>query len=155
MMYYVHVDVHQQMLNVTSRLAVKVKYLPDGIVDWSDTSPQRSRSTLTINDLVPNEADGEEMYIRAVKYMMRFMATHFRAFSQFKVQVPPLTSPHPVTKSQVAQLKILDKDEKYTNINIDILECFKSDAQFSCNPQVHVYVYFINTNININFIKSG
>ena len=81
MMYYVHVDVHQQMLNVTSRLAVKVKYLPEGIIDWSDTSPQRSRNTLSINDLIPNEADGEEMYIRAVEYVMRFMATHFRALS--------------------------------------------------------------------------
>ena len=74
-------DMHQQMVNVTSRLAVKVKYLPDGIIDWSDATPQRSRSTLTIDDLIPNEADGEEMYTRAVEYVMRFMATHFRAFT--------------------------------------------------------------------------
>ena len=67
---------------------------------------------------------------------MRFMATYFKALFRFQHKVPPLKCPHPVSKSQVAPLKILDKDEKYTQVNIEILESFKADAQLPCNPQV-------------------
>ena len=30
----------------------------------------------------------------------------------------------------------LEKDEKYTEVNIAILESFRCDAQLSCDPQV-------------------
>ena len=93
-------DVHQQMVNVTSRLAVKVKYLPDVIIDWSDATPQRSRSTHHWS--LSKEADSEEMYTRAVEHVMRFMATHFWAFTWFKMQMqaPPLKSP-PSSSEQI------------------------------------------------------
>ena len=124
------------MLNVTSRLGVKIKYLPPGEINWSDTTPQKCRSTLTISDLIPNERDGEEMYSRAVHYVMRFLTTTFKAFHKFQKEVPPLKSPHTASKSQVAPLKVLEKDEKYTEVNIAILESFRCDAQLSCDPQV-------------------
>ena len=115
---------------------MKVKYILSREVDWNDTTPQKSRSELTIDDLIPNEADGEEMFVRAVQYVMRFMVTHFKAFAHLKNKVFPLKLPHPVKKSEVAPLKILDKDEKYTQANIEILESFKKDAHMTCNPQV-------------------
>ena len=62
MSYYMYIDIHPDMMNVTSRLAVQVKYLPEGNVDRSDTRPQRTRSELTIDDLIPNESDGEQLY---------------------------------------------------------------------------------------------
>ena len=90
--------IHPEMLYVTSRLAVKVKYIPSWEVDWKDATPQKSRSELTIDDLIPNEADGEEMFARAVQYVMRFMVTHYKAFAHLKNKVLPLKSPYPVKK---------------------------------------------------------
>ena len=47
-MYYTSfIDRHSSMLNLTTRLAVNIRYLPDWEVDWSDTCPQRSRESLT------------------------------------------------------------------------------------------------------------
>ena len=45
------------MLNLTSRLAIKIKYLPDYEFDWSDTSPQRPQTSLRVEDFLPNEND--------------------------------------------------------------------------------------------------
>ena len=121
------------MMNVTSRLAVKVKYLPEGNVDWSDTCPQKSRSELTIDDLIPNESDGKQLYKRAVEYMMRFLVNHFKSLHHLKSQAPVSQTPYPVSKSHVVPMKILDKDEKYTK---DILECLKTDANLRGDHQV-------------------
>ena len=116
------IDTHPEMMNVTSRLAVQIKYLPQGVVNWSDSQPQKKRRELTIHDIVPSESDGLMMYNRAVDYVMRFMASHFKALSKFVTQVPQLKSPHPVSKSIVAPMRILLQDEKYTEANIEILE---------------------------------
>ena len=124
------------MMNVTSRLAVKVKNLPDGNVDWSDTRPQRSRSELTIDDFIPNERDGEQLYERATEYVMRFLVNHFTSLHHLKHHAPDLQTPHPVSKSHVVPMKILHKDEKYTKDTIDILDCLKTDANLIGNHQV-------------------
>ena len=92
-------DIHPDMMNVTSRLAVKVKYLPEGNIDWSDTRPQTSRSKLTIDDLIPNESDGVQLYKRAVEYVMRFLVNHFTSLHHLKSHAPVLQTPHPVSKS--------------------------------------------------------
>ena len=130
------IDIHPEMLNVTSRLAVQIKYLPQGAVNWSDKEPQMKRSELAVHDIVPSESDGLNMYNRAVDYVMRFMASHFKAFSRFANQVPQLKSPHVVSQSMVAPMKILHKDEKYTEANVEILEQIMSDAQLKGDPQV-------------------
>lgn len=52
-------DQHANMLNITSRLAVNIRYVPDWEFDWSDTSPQRSRESLTISDFMLSESDGK------------------------------------------------------------------------------------------------
>lgn len=142
-----YIDIHPDMMNVTSRLAVQVKYLPEGNVDWSDTRPQRTRSELTIDDLIPNESDGEQLYKRAVEYMMRFLVKHFTSLHHLKKHTPALQTPHPVSKSHVVPMKILHKDEKYTKDTIDILECLKSDATLTGDHQVciHMEINLINT----------
>ena len=112
-MYSVIIDIHPEMMNVTSRLAVQIKYLPQGVVNWSDTHPQKNRGELAVHD-IPSESDGLMMYNRAVDYVMRFMASHFKAFSKFANEVPQLKSPHVVIQSIVAPMKILHKDEKYS-----------------------------------------
>ena len=135
-MYNVIIDIYPEMMNVTSRLAVQMKYLPQGVVNWSDTHPQKSRGELAVHDIIPSESDGLMMYNRAVDYVMRFMASHFKAFSKFANQVPQLKSPHVVSQSIVAPMKILHKDEKYTEANVEILEQIMYDAQLKGDPQV-------------------
>ena len=124
------------MMNMTSRLAVKIKNVPSGSVNWSDKTPQGSRSCLKAEDIIPNEDDGEVMRKRATAYIMRFMVGTFKALSHLENQVPKQHSPHPVSKSQVAPMKILDVDEKYTQCNLDILDQLKRDAELCGDHQV-------------------
>ncbi len=51
--------------------------MPDGEINWSDNLPHKSRSALTLEDLIPNQSDGEELHKRAVAYVMCFMVTKF------------------------------------------------------------------------------
>lgn len=46
---YVHVlNVHRpNMNNVTSRLAIQIKHIPEGQADWHDSKPQQTVSPLT------------------------------------------------------------------------------------------------------------
>ena len=71
---------HAQMLNITSRIAIRIRHLPNWEVDWSDTTPQRSRTTLTAVDFLMNEADTAEIHERAVRYMMQFMVSALSTF---------------------------------------------------------------------------
>ena len=51
-------------MNLTSRLAVQIKHLPDWEFKWADAKPLRSRESLDIADILPTEHDfGEEQYI--------------------------------------------------------------------------------------------
>lgn len=78
------------MVNMTSRLAVKIKNVPPGSVDWSDK---------TLQDITPNEEDGEVMSKRATAYIMRFLVGTFKALKHLKKLVSKQHSPHPVTGS--------------------------------------------------------
>ena len=136
------IDIHPEMMNVTSRVAVQIKYLPQGVINWSDTQPQK-KSELAVHDVVPSESDGLMMFNRAVDYVMRFMASHFKALSKFATQVPQLKSPHVVSQSIVAPMKILHKDEKYTEANVEILEQIMSNAQLKGDPQVCIKIIIL------------
>ena len=61
------------MLNLTSRLAIKLRYLPDWEFDWSDNTPQRSRDSLTLEEFLPDNEDAATFMQRAVDYTMRFL----------------------------------------------------------------------------------
>ena len=124
------------MNNVTSRLAVRIKHVPEGQVDWSDTKPQRSMKDLTIDELVPNEDDGLALHDRAIIYVERILVTYFKSLSTLENLVPKPSCPHPPSESEVIPMKVLAKDEKYQQANLEILEVFKAEANPSANPQV-------------------
>lgn len=124
------------MVNMTSRLAVKVKNLPPGTVDWSDKKAQGSRSSLRAEDIIPDENDGEVMITRATTYIIRFLVGTFKSLNHLQSLVPKQHSPQPVSKSQVAPMKVLDVDEKYTQGNLEILDQLTRDAQLSGDHQV-------------------
>ena len=97
------------MLNVTARLAVEIRHLPDWEVDWNDTTPQRDPSTLTITDILPSEGDGQELNKRAVQYVTHFLVSEFGCLDHLKPLVPDKDSPHVVEKSNVVPMKSYSK----------------------------------------------
>ena len=136
-------DIHQKMANMTSRLAVKIKNVPPASFSWSDKSSQGSRSSLKAEDIIPNEEDGEVMSKCATAYIMRFLVGFFKGLKHLENLVPKQHSPHPVSKSQVAPMKILDVDEKYTQGNLDILDKLRKDIELSDDDHQVIYLNFI------------
>ena len=65
------------MLNITSRLAIRLRYLPEWEFDWSDMHPQRSKESLNLSDFLPDEHDAAELKTRAIQYIMRFLVQEF------------------------------------------------------------------------------
>ena len=102
------------MLNATTRLAVSIRYLPDWEIDWEDCKPQKSRKELRIEDVLPSEADGLVLRQRAVQFIMRLMVTEFKSLANLSQYVPQEQPLYPVMKTQVAPMKLLFRDEKYT-----------------------------------------
>lgn len=129
------------MLNITARLAVRLRHLPDWDFDWSDTSPQKSRQSLGISDILPNEDDATQLKVRATRFMMNFLAKEFKDLAGLKKYVPDHVTLHPVEKSEVVPMKVLFKDEKYTSETIDILSQLMKDAALSGESQVLVTVF--------------
>lgn len=132
----ISVDCHNSMLNITARLAVRLKNLPDWDFDWSDTSPQKSRKSLGILDILPNEDDAAQLKLRALQFMMKFLVGEFKDLAGLKKYVPPQVSLHPVEKSEVVPMKVLFKDEKYISETIDILSQLMKDAALTGDSQV-------------------
>lgn len=126
------------MTNLTLRLAINIRYLPDFDFSWSDSTPQRSRSSLTIDDFLPNVSDAAILKERSVHYMMSFLVETFSCLKHLAaVPVIPEEEPlHPVLKSEVVPMKILFKDEKYKSVTIEILTQLLDDASLSGDQQV-------------------
>ena len=122
------------MLDVTARLAVDIRYLPPSL-EFTNT-PQKSRNSLTIDDLLLSSEDGKVLVKRAVRYVMEFLVTYFKDLASMANLVPQEECPHPVQKSTVVPMKILMKDEKYTDDTIDILRQLVIDATLSGDAQV-------------------
>ncbi len=122
------------MLNITSRLAVRIRNFPDWDFDWTDTRPQMNRDLLTISDFLSSEADAAELK-RAVSYIMSFLVQEFPAFSDLKKLLPG--KPERVAaKSEVVPMEVPFKDEKYIAETIDILSQLIEDARLSGQAQV-------------------
>lgn len=126
------------MLNLTSRLAVKIRNLPDFTFDWSDKTPQRPQQSLGISDFLPNDEDASALQQRAVTFVMEFLVTHFKHLRNLKQYVPEKTPLHPPKKSEVIPMKILFKDEKYKSETIDILSQLVTDANLDGSNQVSI-----------------
>ena len=104
-----HLDRHSSMLNAIARLAIAIQNFPDFEFSWSDSQPQRSRTSLSVSDFLPTESDGIVLQERATVYMMEFLVTHFSSLAGL---LPPKEQVHPVQKSHVVPMKLLFKDEK-------------------------------------------
>ena len=99
-------DHHSSMMNVTSRLAVKIRYLPDFEFSWSDNA---------IEDISPSEEDAKALKEHAIRYIIEFLVTSFTSLSHLAEFIPAVEPLHPVEKSEVVPMKLLLKDEKSNN----------------------------------------
>lgn len=116
------------MMNVTARLAVNIRFLPDFPFDWSDTLPQRSRQSITVDDFFPSKDQSQKLEQRATQYLMEFLVDTFADLADLRKFVPQIEPIHPVQKSEVVPMKVLFKDEKLKSETIDILSKLMSDA---------------------------
>ena len=123
-------------MNITSRLAIRLRHLPDWQFDWHDMQPQRSRESLSIFDFLPSEEDAAELERRAVHFLMRFLTEEFEALSALKKYAPKQEQLHQSSKTEVAPMKVLFKDEKYTSETIDILTMLMEDGNLEGSCQV-------------------
>ena len=132
-------DHHSNMLNATARLAIRIRYLPDFPFEWTDTNPQRSRQTLTIDDFLPSSVDAMKLQQSAAQYLMSFLVENFTDLADLQCYVPPMESIHPSQKSEVVPMKIPFKDEKLKSDTIDILTQLMEDSNIDGTPQVCTY----------------
>ena len=128
------------MINATSRLAVNIRYVPDS-TNWEDTTAQRTRQSLTINDFTPTDRDGIVLQQYATHYVVEFLVSAFQSLSDLKEFVPSRELVHPVEKSVVVPMKILFKDEKYKSETIEILQQLMADADLKGFYQVNNIMY--------------
>ena len=75
-----YLDVHSSMMNVTTRLAVRIRFLPDFPFSWSDTSPPKSHQSLTVEDYLPNASESHQLEECATCYMTGFLVEAFTCF---------------------------------------------------------------------------
>lgn len=94
------------MTNLTSRLAIKIRNLPDFEFAWSDSNPQRHRSSLTIDHFLPSEQDCAILEERAVHYRMTFLVEMFPDLKHLAKLIPTPDPLHPVVPSEVVPMKI-------------------------------------------------
>ena len=80
-------DHHSTMMNITSRLAVRMHHQPDNI-DWNDTTPQRSLDSLTINDFMLSESEAEAFKQRAILYTARYLVKEFKSLGDLQRFLP-------------------------------------------------------------------
>ena len=127
------------MLNAAARLAIAIQNFPDFEFSWSDSQPQRSRISLSVNDFLPSESDGIILQERATAYMMEFLVTQFSSLEGLKKLLPPKQQIHPVKKSHVVPMKLLFKDEKQKSETIDILSQLLNDGNLKGTNQVRIH----------------
>ena len=130
------------MLNLTSRLAISMRYIPDG-VDWTDQSPQGSRAQLTATDILPGIDDAKVLQQRALDFIQRFLVSEFEELHELQCFIP-VSAPNPVEKTEVVPMRILFRDEKYVAENVAILGDLCRDANITGSSQVQC-IYHLHT----------
>lgn len=105
------------MRNTTTRIAVEIKNLSGYEFDWNDHTPQCPVESLTEDDILPSENDGIIIYNRMVAYVKKFLIDTLDSLEHLR------SNNHaPVAhgqKSVVIPMKLLFRDEKYTDENND------------------------------------
>ena len=138
-MYHGHIhmiiDCHNKMENTTTRLAIRIQNHPPFSFSWDDNTPQKSRSDLKEEDILPNEEDGYHLHQRMISFMMKFLVQELHSLSDLRQFLPTKQQP-PVHKSEVMPMKLLFRDEKYTDENIQIMLQLLKDANLDGSPQV-------------------
>ena len=114
------VDHHNKMENTTTRLAVQIEKHPPFPFSWDDKSPQKSQSELKEEDIISNEDDGHHLYQRMLNFMMEFLVQECKCPSDLRQFLPAKQHPT-VHRSVVLPMKLLFRDEKYTDENIQII----------------------------------
>ena len=132
------------MLNTTTWLAIGINNLPPWEFDWSDNRPQKSRHTLTLSEVLPNAEDGQQLYDRAVAYTMKLLVESFPSLEKLKPLISTGNSTS-VKKSVVVPMKILFKDEKYIDDNIQILQQYIEDGNLSGNAQASQCLFTLHS----------
>ena len=101
-------------------------------MEWHNSTEAPAWS---VDDLLPNEEDGQALFEKAVLYTMQVITENFPSIGSLKkfLPSPEITCPH---KSVVVPQKVLFRDEKYTDENIQILRQYIKDCKFTGNPQV-------------------
>ena len=128
------------MLNLTARLAVRIRNFPAWEFDWSDNTPQRPRDSLTLCDFLPTEEDAGELKKRAVKYVMKFMVAEFQDLKDLEPFIQDDVTVEEIPKTETVPMKILFKDEKYISETIAILSKLMEDAKLTGDPQVCITI---------------
>lgn len=126
------VDRHSSMMNITSRLAVRVQHIPAD-VDWSDTTPQRAVESLTIDDFLVSAEEAAQFTERAVEYTARFLTGEFKAIKHLEKFLTQIFTP---VKTEYVPMKVLFKDEKFISETIEILCQLVKDASLNGSNQV-------------------
>lgn len=125
------------MENTTSRLAICIRNFPPYEVNWDDRSPQKSRHDLTERDILPSDEDSEYLYDHMLKFMMSFIVKELKCLSDLAQFIPSAVQ-QSCQKSEVVPLKLLFRDEKSIDENIQILVQYAKDAALNGSPQVYL-----------------
>ena len=123
------------MCNATTRLAIGIDHLPPYDFSWEDSTPQKMRNDLTLDEIFPNVEDGRVLFERAVQYTAQVLVEEFPTFSDLRQFVVSPDRSSAVHKSTVIPMKLLFKDEKYTDDNIQILQEYSRECNLTGSPQ--------------------
>ena len=123
------------MLNVTTRLAIRIESTPDWF-DWSDQSSQGCRSELKAVDILPDMKDVDVLHHHAVAFIQRFLVQEFKDLHHLKAYVPTYDLQRDRVKTEIVPMKILFKDEKYVTENVLILGDLVKDTKLDGSRQV-------------------
>ena len=72
------------MCNATTRLAIGIDHLPPYDFSWEDSTPQKMRNDLTLDEIFPNVEDGRVLFERAVQYTAQVLVEEFPTFSDLR-----------------------------------------------------------------------
>ena len=84
--------IHNTMTNVTTRIAVKISNLPPFEFRWDDSTPQKLRSSLVLDVVLPSLSDGSQLFERAMKYVIGFLLRHFPSLKDQKYSTPGIST---------------------------------------------------------------
>ena len=100
------------------------------------------------------------LHERATQYTMRIMVEEFPTFKNLSKFVASLDQSSAVHNSTIVPMKLLFKDEKYTDDNIQILQEYITECNLAGNPQVCsilkvIYLYTYCTVLHLRQVFVG